>query len=167
MLWWRVFIPPCPGSGEGKHRQNIVMVNMDTADGGDLGHTFQWSHEWNRSVDNKLWCVQFLPLTVQSGMIDDWLLSSAVSSFSKFNTMFLTDHTLVFLSSFCSVLPCIFSPKVQNLKPSHFVHFILFSSWQVKAFPWTMNVWINNEKDKYLEHNTKGIQYLWLLEYLG
>ena len=54
MLWWRVFIPPCPGSGEGKHRQNIVMVNMDTADGGELGHNFQWSHEWNRSVDNKL-----------------------------------------------------------------------------------------------------------------
>ena len=54
MLWWRVFIPPCPGSGEGKHGQNIVTVNMDTADGGELGHTFQWSHEWNSSVDNKL-----------------------------------------------------------------------------------------------------------------
>ena len=54
MLCWRVFIPPCPGSGEGKHGQNIVTVNMDTADSGELGHTFQWSHEWNSSVDNKL-----------------------------------------------------------------------------------------------------------------
>ena len=66
MLCWRVFIPPCPGSGEGKHGQNIVTVNMDTADSGELGHTFQWSHEWNSSVDNKL-CS---PLTVQSLDID-------------------------------------------------------------------------------------------------
>ena len=166
MLWWRVFIPPCPGSGEGKHRQNIVMVNMDTADGGDLGHTFQWSHEWNRSVDNKLWCVLFLLLTVQSGMMTDYCLLQFPPSPNSIRC-FLQLTLLFFCQVFCNVLPCIFSPKVQNLKQSHFVHFILFSSWQVKAFPWTMTVWINNEKDKYLEHNTKGIQYLWLLEYLG